>query len=262
MSVLRYPGGKTRAIKELSKILPDDIDTIYSPFFGGGSFELTCAKNKQIKIVGNDLFEPLINFWMIAKHQKEDLVRELRKVQRQMNKETLTLYRKRIKTETDAVQRAMYYFAINRSSFSGATFSGGFSDEAIIKRFTKSSIDRLENLDLSLCEFTNSDYQTFLETIPTDDKVFIYADPPYYLQEGSKLYGDKGDLHQTFEHDRFIDCMTRITDVPWVISYNDCDYVRRKFSEYRIESVTWAYGMNTKKTSSEVLIFGGRSCNV
>ena len=41
MSILRYPGGKTRAIKVLDQQLPDmsDVDYVVSPFFGWGSFE-------------------------------------------------------------------------------------------------------------------------------------------------------------------------------------------------------------------------------
>ena len=44
ISPLRYPGGKTRACKKLDEILNtnfniENIKTIVSPFFGGGSFE-------------------------------------------------------------------------------------------------------------------------------------------------------------------------------------------------------------------------------
>jgi site-specific DNA-adenine methylase len=35
MSALRYPGGKTRAIKILDTYLLSDITELYSPFFGG-----------------------------------------------------------------------------------------------------------------------------------------------------------------------------------------------------------------------------------
>ena len=43
-SPLRYPGGKTRACKILDKVIKEnfnmgEIETIVSPFFGGGSFE-------------------------------------------------------------------------------------------------------------------------------------------------------------------------------------------------------------------------------
>lgn len=257
MSVLRYPGGKTRAVRALLDVLPDNVTKLYSPFFGGGSFELTCAQKKQLKVHGNDLFEHLINFWQTAQTRKKELVAVLREVQPSMNKQTLTEYRKHIESEPDPVRRAVYYFAINRCSFSGATFSGGFSEEAIKKRFTVSSIDRLDYLDLSSCEFSNVDFEEFLNAVPRETGVVIYADPPYHLESKSILYGNKGDLHMTFEHDRFYDCMTEITDVPWIISYNDCNYVRNKYEKYRIEPIAWAYGMSSNKTSNEVLIFGG-----
>ena len=38
-SLLRYPGGKTRAIKYLDPFVPNGTKELCSPFFGGGSFE-------------------------------------------------------------------------------------------------------------------------------------------------------------------------------------------------------------------------------
>lgn len=215
-------------------------------------------KSKNVNIIANDLFEPLINFWKVAQRNKGELVAELRKVQPHMTKKILDKYRKDINTETDPIKRALYYFAINRSSFSGATFSGGFSQEAIEKRFTASSIDRLEKLDLSNCQFSNLHFKDFLKQIPLDQiNSLIYADPPYYLETGSNLYGTKGDLHQNFQHEDFFQCITEITTIPWVISYNDCPYIREKYHMYTIQTVDWAYGMNNDKKSSEILIFGG-----
>ena len=40
MSVLRNPGGKSRAVKILSEYVPNDAKVIVSPFTGGGSFEI------------------------------------------------------------------------------------------------------------------------------------------------------------------------------------------------------------------------------
>ena len=49
-SPLRYPGGKSRACKNLDMILNNnfnisDFNTIISPFFGGGSFEFFYKTN-------------------------------------------------------------------------------------------------------------------------------------------------------------------------------------------------------------------------
>ena len=44
-SVLRYPGGKYRARKILYNEMPENVDTVLSPFLGGGSFELYLTDN-------------------------------------------------------------------------------------------------------------------------------------------------------------------------------------------------------------------------
>ena len=68
-SVLRYPGGKTRAIEILSKYLPKSISVVCSPFIGGGSFELFVSNHCGIRVYASDLYEPLNNFWhCITRH--------------------------------------------------------------------------------------------------------------------------------------------------------------------------------------------------
>jgi len=60
---LRYPGGKSRAVK---KILPYIQDLgggeLCSPFLGGASVELACAE-QGMTVHGYDLFSPLVWFW-------------------------------------------------------------------------------------------------------------------------------------------------------------------------------------------------------
>jgi DNA adenine methylase len=61
--------------------------------------------------------------------------------------------------EKKIFEQSVMYFIINRCSFSGATLSGGFSLEASKKRFTKSSIDKINKLDLTNCRFDNLDFE-------------------------------------------------------------------------------------------------------
>ena len=84
----------------------------------------------------------------------------------------------------------------------------------------------------------------------------IYADPPYAL-DCSKLYGDKGSTHDDFDHARFAGHMWSLStkyNVPILISYNDCDTVRKLFKGWQFKQISWAYGMNASKKSNEVLI--------
>ena len=64
---LRYPGGKSRACKKMEPFFPDlrDYNVYYEPFLGGGSVALHITKKyPNLKIVVNDLYEPLYNFWL------------------------------------------------------------------------------------------------------------------------------------------------------------------------------------------------------
>ena len=61
-SPLRYPGGKSRAVKQVLALLPRGLDLLCSPFLGGASIELACA-GRGIAVRGYDSFQPLVAFW-------------------------------------------------------------------------------------------------------------------------------------------------------------------------------------------------------
>jgi len=182
-SPLRYPGGKTRACKILEKILIQNFelrnfDIILSPFFGGGSFEFYLQNKYNFKIISNDKFKPLYNFWNICKGEKNELCKILYKNIDTITKEKFVEIRNQIMTEEIILNQAVLFFIINRCSFSGATLSGGFSLQASKKRFTKSSIERINKLDLSNFTISNCDFEDFINK-NKDQKILIFLDPPY-----------------------------------------------------------------------------------
>ena len=76
---LRYPGGKSRAVKTLMEFVPQDCGEICSPFLGGASFELALAE-KGIRVYGYDLFRPLVWFWHSLLSQRGRLAMECDKL--------------------------------------------------------------------------------------------------------------------------------------------------------------------------------------
>lgn len=256
ISPLRYPGGKTRACKIIDNILKkyfnlDEFDNLISPFFGGGSFEFYFQNKYNYKLIVNDKFIPLYNFWMQIKINKYDLCHELRKIEK-ITKEDFINYRKTIlELNNNILEKAKQYFIINRCSFSGATLSGGFSLEASTKRYTSSSIDRIEKLDLSNIELYNLNFEEFISK-KSNEKSIIFLDPPYYLDKYSKLYGNNGDMHENFNHEQLFNLIK--TKKNWILTYNNCDYIKNMYKDYIILEVDWSYGMNKSKKSSEIII--------
>ena len=257
-SPLRYPGGKTRACKKLDTIIKEHFDisnfnNLVSPFFGGGSFEFHIQNNFKINIIANDKFTPLYNFWVICKNNKENLCDELIKKIDLIDKEEFTCLRNKIMEENNKLNQGVMYFIINRCSFSGATLSGGFSLEASKKRFTKSSIERIKNLDLTKFNIYNLDFEDFINN-NEDKKNLIFLDPPYYLEKSSTLYGNNGDMHDTFDHYKLYECLSKKKN--WVMTYNNCEYIINLYKKYKIVETSWTYGMNKSKESSEIVIIG------
>jgi len=270
-SPLRYPGGKTRACKVLDEKLREhfgdnlqEYRTLISPFFGGGSFEFYLQHKYKFNIIANDKFTPLSNFWNMCKHRQTQLCDALYKYIDKVTKADFIHYRDTIMNEQDSLQLAVLYFIINRCSFSGATLSGGFSEEASKKRFTTSSIDRIKNLDLSTFTMNNQDFEVFINENDNSRNI-IFLDPPYYLGKNSKLYGKKGDMHETFDHKKLFDCLSSKKN--WMMTYNNCDYIKKLYKNFKIIETNWSYGMcNVKKKgdtsvkkqkpSSEIVIIG------
>jgi len=258
VSPLRYPGGKTRACKKLDTILKDHFDIskfnhILSPFFGGGSFEFYMQNNYGLNIIANDKFVPLYNFWKTCKCNKQTLCEELTKKIDLIDKKEFINLREKIMKEKNKLNQSIMYFIINRCSFSGATLSGGFSLEASKKRFTTSSIDRIKKLDLTYYDIYNLDFEDFINN-NQDEKNLIFLDPPYYLEKASTLYGNNGDMHNTFEHDKLYNCLSKKKN--WFMTYNNCDYIKKLYKDFKIIETSWSYGMNTSKNSSEIVIIG------
>lgn len=242
-TLLRYPGGKSRAVKFLKEYIPDNVSEICSPFFGGGSLEIALAK-EGVRIYAYDTFDLLVEFWQSAMEYPEELAEEVEKffpLSSSKFKNTQT----NIYNLPSKLERAAAFYALNRSSFSGTTLSGGMSKGH--PRFTKSSIDRLREFRSKNITIENA---CFTDSIPKNNDKFLYCDPPYFIE--SSLYGIKGDAHTDFDHIRLSELLKEHDN--WVLSYNDCDEIKELYKGYEIVYPKWNYGMNKSKNSSEILI--------
>lgn len=147
------------------------------------------------------------------------------------------------------LERAAAFFIYNRITFSGTSLSGGFSQAAFEERSTESSIQRLRDISqvLSDAVITNYDYSDVVRK--EGENVFIFLDPPYYSATKSALYGKNGNLHKSFDHERFAETM-KSCNHKWLITYDDCEYIRELFSFAKIIPWSLTYGMRNVNVSS------------
>ena len=244
-TLLRYPGGKSRAIHTLRSYLPAEVKEICSPFFGGGAFELDCAE-RGMSVYGSDLFEPLANFWYCALLSPDDVADRVRMHYPLSRERFRELQRDFYKLKQDMMERAAVFYVLNRCSYSGLTFSGGFSPGH--PRFTVSGIDKLAGFSAPHISMSCRDWKEQLEDWP---EMFAFLDPPY--ANGEKLYGVKGDKHRGFNHEELADFLKQRNN--WMLCYNDCEEIRELYEGFKIFKPIWQYSMGKTK-SKEIIIMG------
>lgn len=247
-SPLRYPGGKSRAIKKILPLIPKDYKEFREPFVGGGSIFLAAKQeiSEDALYVISDLNYDLYCFWKEAQENMDGLVKEIELIKEGF-KDGRKLYHKLIEIEkmTD-FERAVRFFVLNRITFSGTVDSGGYSEDAFQNRFTKSSIERLKLLSKPLegVNVYHGDYEDFV--FQEGEDVFIFLDPPYLRQSKSKLYGKNGDLHTSFDHKKLANNMKNCKH-KWLITLDDTPEIWEMFSFAYIYEWELQYGMNNYK---------------
>ena len=283
---LRYPGGKSRSLgtKEKPKMgqyFPNlkNYTEYREPFLGGGSVAIHISKMyPHLKVTVNDLYEPLINFWVQLQQFGDELTnklkdykinhpdppKELRKVEDTdvPAKELFLNARKAINNRSlDDIERAAAFYIANKCSFSGLTENASFSKQASYSNFTMKGIEKLPGYSEIISHWHINQYSyeyCFREHI--HDGLFMYLDPPYDIKDN--LYGGKGGtMHKGFDHDKFAEDCSQ-SQVHQLISYNSDQLVKDRFKGWNAGEFDLTYTMRSvgdymrnQKTRKELLLF-------
>jgi DNA adenine methylase Dam len=247
---LRYPGGKSRACTKLDQFIPDlrGFKEYREPFLGGGSVAIHLTKRyPHLNVWVNDLYEPLVNFWKTLQDDGEKMYKRLQELKskhpNQDSAKDLFLESKELVNDNSIspLHRACSFYVVNKCSFSGLTESSSFSKQASDSNFSMRGIDRLPGYTkiIENWKITNGRYQELF----TDDKsTFTYLDPPYDI--GSNLYGRKGNMHKSFDHDAFATVCDRFVG-PQLISYNSSQLVKDRFKGWEVGEFNLTYTMRS-----------------
>jgi len=248
-SPLRYPGGKSKALKYILPLVPE-FEEYREPFVGGGSVFIHLKQSHPDKDFWiNDFNYDLYCLWNQSKNNIHNLVSEINKIKNSFF-DGRQLYSFLLEQENeDEISRAVRFFVLNRITFSGTVDSGGYSKKAFEGRFTDSSIKRLGLVESVMKDvhITNLDYEELLNKDGKD--VFVFLDPPYLSSKKSKLYGKNGNLHVNFDHERFADSVKNCKH-KWLITYDDSPEIRKLFSFAKMQEWDLQYAMNNVNSDS------------
>jgi len=234
--------------------LPNNINRIISPFFGGGSFEIACSKEIEIPVIGFDIFDILTNYWQVQISNPIELAEELEKFT--ATKEGFKEVKEKLKKhwlKTDIIKdrnllAALYYY--NHYTSYGPGFLSWPSSVYMQDKRYLSMIDKVKNTMLKNLEVY---CDSFENVIPLYKNDFLYCDPPYYLNGDSKMF--KGIYpqrnfpihHNHFNHMKLRNLLYEHKG-DFILSYNDCSDIRAFYKDFEIIDVAWQYTMGQGET--------------
>ena len=249
---LRYPGGKSRACTKMDPYFPDlrEYVEFREPFLGGGSVALHVTKKyPHLKITVNDLYEPLVNFWVQLQTFGVELTEKISDYKSthpdpESAKELFLESKKVINDRSvDSIERAAAFYIVNKCSFSGLTESSSFSQQASISNFSMRGIEKLPEYSSLISHWHINAYSyEYLMENNMHDGIFMYLDPPYDIKDN--LYGKKGSMHKSFDHDKFAhDCDYHTMDM--MVSYNSDQLVKDRFKGWAAAEYDLTYTMRS-----------------
>lgn len=255
---LRYPGGKSRAVKFLfsDQNLPaEHIAEYREPFLGGGSPAIAFTKLfPDTPVWVNDKYYNLYCFWKILQEQGVRLYNVVNRLKQQYDteeraKELFLRIRKDIDEQDDMFEIAWRMYVINKCSFSGLTENSSFSKRASVSNWSRSNIDSLPYYSdlIQNWKITNLDYS---ELLTNDKNTFVFLDPPYDLKkdytlaggDGEALYGKKGNMHKGFNHVEFAEKLNQ-HECMMMVTYNSNENIRNLFKGWKQKEWDLTYSM-------------------
>ncbi len=275
LTPVRYPGGKSNALKTLAPQLPREFKEYREPFFGGGSVGLyLMQEHKDVDYWINDLFYPVYCFWWTLYHQPNEMVEYIRKQKArcaipgeiivkgaasQSARNGATLHRACREIIEDTIKSqnmfktACIWYILNKLSYSGMAMIGSYAPLAWDQNFTDNCIANLPKTSelmhsVKSVKITSLDYTFLLHSKLESEGVFIFMDPPYKIVHS--LYGKNGDMHEGFDHQKFADNVKQCNH-KWMITYNDDPDIKRWFPEPPYHLTPWELQYTMKAAKRE-----------
>lgn len=268
ISPLRYPGGKAAFsgfLKDVTALNDLEQCAYYEPYAGGAGAALRLLADGTVSEIHlNDADYRVYAFW-------SSVLRESDRFSALVDSVPLTIeeWRKQhdICAHPDKHKRfevgfsAFYMNRCNRSGvLTGAGPIGGYEQKGkwcMDVRFNRESLaQRIVNLGKyrDSIHIFNQDAIEFLKgSLPkgaSRARVLVYLDPPY-VNKGQRLYLN---AYENRDHVHLARYLLRQKSLPWVVSYDDNELVRRLYKDQSRVLLKVRYTLQAKRLTNEIVI--------
>ena len=255
--LFKWPGGKSRELKLITKMLPQDINCVVEPFAGSAALSFYL----EMPAVLNDLDKHIINLYnVIANHsdyiklsnmikaaktlpfiKKDDPLRgKVYSLEDEYYKQRIALN----DNNTSPLNSAYAFLIVRQLCFSGMLRNNPKNGNCNVpygwyKTFTNNLSDDA-HMFLNQSQITQSDYKN---CIKQNDKPghFIFIDPPYRNKAGYPAEEWNDQMHKDL-----LQTVKGIKHANWMIVHCDDTFYRKGYKDFYINEHDYSYGLEFK----------------
>jgi|SRR2546430_2687929 len=262
---VKWAGGKSQVLDEISKILPQKYDRYYEPFLGGGALFFHIRPGNAL--ISDSNFE-LINAYTTIRDNLNQLIVELDALQKQiLSRPLFEKYKKLDPKKLPQTNRAARFIFLNKTCYNGLwrVNRRGEFNVPIGKYRTMPKLSDKENLHetrrlLQRTHIICDDYGSVLAKAGKRD--LIYLDPPYSKDSAQAFVSYTKESFSEADQRRLATKFRELDNrgCLLILSNSDTDFVRGLYSEYRdrtikISAGRWINSVGSDRTGySELLI--------
>lgn len=254
LSVLRYPGGKSKFVSFLySKLQESKTKTLVSPYTGGGSAELSLLQAGVVEhLILNDLDVGIYSLFWVIKHIPDDLMDRVRSYG--PTHQSFFDAQRIVKSDyygCTLAEAAWYTLVVNRLAYSGiykANPLGGKegSTKELTARWNPKELCRRIEVIHGLSdryEVYNQDALELIEEEYWSPETTIFIDPPY-VAKGKQLYRCYYDKTAHYDLQMLLDSLHQgMPGADIILTYDADPLIERIYSYPTIEKVSRNYSV-------------------
>lgn len=246
-SFIAWIGGKKLLRKRICNEFPKDYEK-YVEVFGGAAWVLFNEERPGKTEIYNDYNSELVNLYRCIRCHPEEMKKELKYFlnSREIFQDFLAQYNLRGLTD---IQRAVRFFMLIKTSYGAKLTTYG-----CIKRNVENMILMLDEVQrrLNTVVIENEDFEKIIK-MQDKESTFFFLDPPYF---GTEKYYKNVEFSKE-DHERLYNTISTIKG-KFLITYNDCEYIRQLYKDFNIEEVSrfsnLTAALNEQKEYKEIII--------
>ena len=246
-SPLTYPNDKPRAASLVASLIPNDTESLFFPFLGGGSLELAMA-HRGYQVKASTDFRLLYDFWNCIMRDPERVYMMANGFHPIQDSKIFYMLQKKVYQPHDEFLRSALFYVLTLCASASLATSGRL--EPGTPRFSPLRLMQLSKFE---CENLVVEYENYHKAIAASDEYMVCVPPPYIAGNFSKavIIPENPQI----DHNELAALMTEKKD--WLVLYNYHENLRKLYPENEMILLDSASRPTTKHEDAvEVIIIG------